>query len=150
MVERLQALWSKPTQVIELLDAALFRRDQSEDTFDVPAYRELVLLYSVVRDLAEHDGGAAVVDLLRPIGAAADEHADSGLTQPAPFVSTTEVSITELSAASRRPPVLDLDISAVRAFERPVDLEMPDLGASSNFLGLIDDDAPTKRSPRKP
>ena len=147
MIERLQTLWSKPTQVIEVLDAALFRRDQSEDTFDVPAYRELVLLYSVVRDLAEHDGGAAVVDLLLPIEGAT-EQADATLTQPAPFVSTTEVSITELTAASRRPPALDLDISAVRAFERPVDLEMPDLGISSNFLGLVDD-APTKGSPRK-
>jgi len=147
MVERLQALWSKPTQVIELLDAALFRRDQSEDTFDVPAYRELVLLYSVVRDLAEHDGGAPVVDLLLPIGAT-EEQADSTLTQPAPFVSTSEVSITELTAASRRPPALDLDISAVRAFERPVDLEMPDLGTSSNFLGL-DDDTPTQGRTRK-
>ncbi len=148
MVERLQSLWSKPNQVIEVLDAALFRRDQSEDTFDVPAYRELVLLYSVVRDLAEHEGSAAVVDLLLPIDPA-DEHADSSLTQPAPFVSTSEVSITELTAASRRPPALDLDISAVRAFERPVDLEVPELDLNSRLLGLVDDPTPPGGTPRK-
>ena len=107
-----------------------------------------MLLYSVVRDLAEHDGGGAVVDLLLPIEAA-DEQADSILTQPAPFVSTTEVSITELTAASRRPAALDLDISAVRAFERPVDFEVPDLGINSNFLSLVDD-APAKGGSRKP
>jgi hypothetical protein len=150
MIERLQSLWARPTQVIEVLDAALFRRDQSEDTFDVPAYRELVLLYSVVRDLAEHDGGAPVVDLLLPIEPAGAEHADSILTAPAPFLSTTEVSVTELSAASRRVPTLDLDISAVRAFERPIDLEVPELGTSSNFLGLVDDVAPTKGGSGKP
>jgi hypothetical protein len=146
MIVRLQTLWSKPNQVIEVLDAALFRRDQSEDTFDVPAYRELVLLYSVVRDIAEHDGSAAVVDLLLPIAAVnnVDVGIDSPLTTPAPFVS-----VTELSAADRRPLALDLDISAVRAFERPVDLDTPDLGLGSRFLGLVDEPAPPDGSPGK-
>jgi hypothetical protein len=144
MIERLQILWAKPNQVIEVLDAALFRRDQSEDTFDVPAYRELVLLYSVVRDIAEHDGSAAVVDLLLPIDSGKHDGADASLTAPVPFVS-----VTELSAADRRPPTLDLDISAVRAFERPVDLEPPDLALGSRFLGLVDDPAPPDGSPRK-
>ena len=148
MIERLQLLWAKPDQVIEVLDAALFRRDQSEDTFDVPAYRELVLLYSVVRDLAEHDGsGGAVVDLLLPIDAGAD-HAvtvDAPPSGPMPFVS-----VTELSAADRRAPTLDLDISAVRAFERPIDLEEADTRLGSSFLGLVDEPDLPGKPPRKP
>jgi pilus assembly protein FimV len=144
VIERLQAMWSKPTEVIELLDAALFRRDQSEDTFDVPAYRELVLLYSVIRDIAEHDDSGAVVDLLLPIDRSA-EVPESPLTAPVPFVS-----VTELSAADRRIPTLDLDISAVRAFERPVDFETPDLETGSRFVGLVDDPAaPGDKPPRK-
>jgi hypothetical protein len=135
VIERLQSIWSKPPQVIEVLDAALFRRDQSEDTFDVPAYRELVLLYSVIRDIAENDGSGAVVDLLLPIDPAT-ERVESPPTAPVPFVS-----VTELSAADRRIPTLDLDISAVRVFERPVDFETPDLSLGSRFLGLVDDSA---------
>jgi pilus assembly protein FimV len=142
VIERLQSTWSKPPQVIEMLDAALFRRDQSEDTFDVPAYRELVLLYSVIRDIAENDGSGAVVDLLLPIDPA-EEQGQSQHTAPVPFVS-----VTELSAADRRIPTLDLDISAVRVFERPVDLETPDLDLGSQFLGLVDEPAPSG-DPRK-
>ena len=148
-IAQLQTLWSKPPEVIELLDASLFRRDVSIDTFDVPAYRELVLLYSVVRDIAEHDGTGSVVDLLLPIDAAkeratAKDTNDSLLTSPVPFVS-----VTELSAADRRPPALDLDISAVRAFERPVDIEPTDFSPGSNFLGLVDDPSEPDGSGRR-
>jgi len=69
---------------------------------------------------------------------------DSSLTAPVPFVS-----VTELSAADRRIPTLDLDISAVRAFERPVDFETPDLTLGSRFLGLVDEPEPPGDKPRK-
>ncbi len=143
VIERLQSIWSKPPLVIEALDAALFRRDQSEDTFDVPAYRELVLLYSVIRDIAENDGTGAVVDLLLPIDTAA-EPVESPPTAPAPFVS-----VTELSAADRRIPTLDLDISAVRVFERPVDFDTNDLSLGSRFLDLVDDPGTPGNGSRK-
>ena len=67
-IGRLQALWSSPVRVMETLDASLFRRNKADETFDLPAYREVLFLYSIARDLAEH--GAAVtpeaVDLLLP------------------------------------------------------------------------------------
>ena len=155
-IARLQAIWTKPSEVIELLDASLFRRDVSVDTFDVPAYRELVLLFSVVRDIAEHDGSGVVVDLLLPIDTSAPDLVvpDAPLTAPAPFVSVheplvTELSVTELSAADRRSTALDLDISAVRVFERPLDMEPTDFSAGSNFLGLVDEPAKPDRSGRK-
>ena len=69
-IERLQALWSaSPTRVMETLDASLFRRNKTDDTFDLPAYRELLFLYSIARDLAEHAGALpnTHVDLLLPI-----------------------------------------------------------------------------------
>ncbi len=148
MIERLQLLWTKPAQVIEVLDAALFRRDQTEDTFDVPAYRELVLLYSVVRDIAEHDGSSAAVDLLLPIeDAPADNFGavDVPLNEPLPLVS-----VTELSSADRRATALDLDISAVRVFERPVDLEPPSTTLGSGYISLVDEPEIPGRPPRKP
>ncbi len=69
-IERLQALWSSsPTRVMETLDASLFRRNKTDDTFDLPAYRELLFLYSIARDLVEHAGALPTtrVDLLLPI-----------------------------------------------------------------------------------
>ena len=66
---RLQGLWSTPVQVMQTLDASLFRRDHSDASFDLPAYRELLLLYAVARDLAESAGvsPSAGVDVLLPL-----------------------------------------------------------------------------------
>ncbi len=69
IIARLQALWVTPPRAMETLDASLFRRNTSDDTFDLPAYRELLFLYSVARDLAEQDaaGPQSQVDLLLPL-----------------------------------------------------------------------------------
>ncbi len=67
-IAQLQGLWAAPTRVMETLDASLFRRNKSDETFDLPAYRELLFLYSVARDLAEHGVAPLVdVDLLLPL-----------------------------------------------------------------------------------
>jgi hypothetical protein len=148
VIVKLQSLWDTPARVIEVLDAALFRRDESADTFDVPAYRELVLLYSVVRDIAEHDGSAEVVDLLLPIDGGAPAAAVAGVSmatalQPTLHAPLVDLSVTEFSSDSRKPPVLDLDISAVRAFDRPGQAveptaEQQEFASGSDFLGLVD------------
>lgn len=67
VVERLQGLWDTPAKAMELLEKLLTRPDSSIETFDLPAYRELLFLYAVARDLGEreqHD--RANVDLLLP------------------------------------------------------------------------------------
>ncbi|CAN5657610.1 hypothetical protein BH11PSE8_BH11PSE8_47070 [soil metagenome] len=61
ILARLQGLWIMPTRVMTLIDASLFRRNASDDTFDLPAYRELLFLYSIARDLAEEDAGDVIV-----------------------------------------------------------------------------------------
>ncbi|MET0348945.1 MAG: hypothetical protein ABW067_04060 [Rhizobacter sp.] len=68
---RLQGIWEMPSMAMELLDTQLFRRDAGP-TFDVPAYRELLFLYGIARDLAERDLPSSGVDLLLPLGE--DEH----------------------------------------------------------------------------
>ena len=50
------------------LDGLLFRRGEDEETFDFPAYRELLLLYSVAREISENvetDSGS--IDLFLPL-----------------------------------------------------------------------------------
>jgi pilus assembly protein FimV len=53
VLERLQALWSSPGKAMEVLHHSLIKPDEKAETFDLPAYRELLLLYSVARDLSE-------------------------------------------------------------------------------------------------
>src|SRR5205814_1379472 len=42
IVERLTAAWPTPTQAIDLLQSLLFRRDSSDETFELPAYDALL------------------------------------------------------------------------------------------------------------
>ena len=55
VLERLQAIWSSPSQAMSVLQKSLTRPNETVETFDLPAYRELMMLYSVARDLSESD-----------------------------------------------------------------------------------------------
>lgn len=63
----LQTLWAQPAQAMESLEVSLLRQEQGGEAFDLPAYREILFLYAIARDLAEHDL-PETVDLLLPIG----------------------------------------------------------------------------------
>lgn len=67
VIGRLQALWPQPAQAMAVLEKSLTRPAEGDDTFDLPAYRELLTLYAVARDLAERDGHERV-DVLLPLG----------------------------------------------------------------------------------
>ena len=73
-IARLQSLWTTPLSAMQALDNLLFRRQSSDDTFDFPAYRELLFLYSIARELSgnvETDFGS--IDLFLPLeGTAGD------------------------------------------------------------------------------
>lgn len=77
VVERLQALWSSPTRAMDVLERSLTRPDEQAETFDLPAYRELLFLYAVARDLAERELHQPSVDLLVSTGAAFDSEAQA-------------------------------------------------------------------------
>ena len=64
---RLQAAWPEPLQAMGLLEALLFTRDSSDQAFDLPAFGELLFLYSQARDLAERQAERSGVDLLLPL-----------------------------------------------------------------------------------
>lgn len=119
VMSRLQGAWATPSRAMELLDASLFRRDAGP-TFDVPAYRELLFLYGIARDLAERDVSPDGVDLLLPLN-----------EEPVP-------TLTTVSATPPAPPEpsvmehfsLDLDVST----DQPphLTLEHPDFKRSSH------------------
>jgi pilus assembly protein FimV len=68
VVAQLQNIWFTPAQAMEMLDKALTHPEPGACIYDLPAYRELLFLYAVARDLSErevHDRSS--VDLLLPV-----------------------------------------------------------------------------------
>ena len=106
-VHRLQDLWGSPAKAMDTLAAALFRRDPSDQTYDLPAYRELLFLYSIARDFQDH-GVADIgrnVDLLLPMH-------DEAPPAPIALLVSSADSVFQNSAMMTQP--LDLDVSMVR------------------------------------
>lgn len=132
VIERLQALWDAPERAMEVLQASLLRRNPDADTFDLPAYRELLFLYSVARDLAERGehqaagvapAAAPGVDVLLPFG---DEPADD----VEPLLATRPVK----APRTTRPAPLVVDVTLDDIVEPA---EAATTAASSNY-GPID------------
>lgn len=122
VVDRLQTLWAAPVRAMEVLEKSLTRPDQDVETFDLPAYRELLFLYAVARDLAEKESHQQPVDLLLPV----DGH--TGL----PVVAVDESSPDE---APVEPLMATRPIKA-QPEARPdftLDLQLDDLPASSSL-----------------
>ena len=145
ILARLQALWSAPVRVMETLDASLFRRNRNDETFDLPAYRELLFLYSIARDLAEHGGalGSEDVDLLLPLSDAAPEGPISrlsALTGPGEFQPSDMMTLP-----------LDLDVSFAPAANAP-DADTPPaaLRRTPNHQASDDGFIDITRMPTKP
>ncbi|WP_395700839.1 hypothetical protein [Aquabacterium sp.] len=81
---RLRRAWPSPIDAMTELQTLLFRTEGGE-LFELPAYRELLLLYSVARDLHDHfDQPGADVDLLLPLEA-------TGFEPTAPLPQSLEV-----------------------------------------------------------
>jgi hypothetical protein len=67
IVPRLQQAWARPLDAMAELEALLFRKSRGE-LFDLPAYREVLFLYALARDLLEREPSDSVqVDILLPL-----------------------------------------------------------------------------------
>jgi hypothetical protein len=110
VTQRLQALWDEPGRAMEYLESLLFRKVQEGPTFDLPAYREVLLLYSMARDLSEHEPGG--IDLLLPLEEPDAHRAGEPLTFNAAATMTLPGALVTLPEPA--PPsvdiVLDLDM----------------------------------------
>lgn len=92
----LQRCWPTPLDAMADLEALMFRKDGGQ-LFELPAYRELMLLFSLARDLHEAEPQAALpVDLLLPLDAALP-------------VASTAISEVDSSAVSPRADLQALD-----------------------------------------
>jgi hypothetical protein len=67
VVPRLQQVWPRPLDAMAELEALLFRKSRG-DLFDLPAYREVLFLYALARDLLDREAAdTGEVDLLLPL-----------------------------------------------------------------------------------
>jgi hypothetical protein len=117
IVPRLQEVWPRPMDAMAELEALLFRKSRGE-LFELPAYREVLLLYSLARDLLEREtGDGGSVDVLLPLGAGA-------ATASAP----ASPSDSDFAGFDGSPPTAPLAL----------DLTLPD-GPAPSIFGTPDD-----------
>jgi hypothetical protein len=84
----LEDAWGSPIDAMAILEGLLFKRDDTSELFDLPAYRDVLVLYSLARDLWQHGGGntGTAVDVLLPLD-------DAAPTAPMPlYPSAREVN----------------------------------------------------------
>lgn len=126
VIPRLQQVWPRPLDAMAELEALLFRKSRGE-LFDLPAYREVLFLYSLARDLL--DRGAADtgnVDLLLPMA----DGGDFSSTAPSPFQRLERDAFRDTQVPDDRPTApVDFDVSAI---DRP-----------TSIFDLLDDKPPT-------
>lgn len=124
MLRQLQRLWDEPQRVTQMLDAALMRQDSEGETYDLPAYRELLFLYSIARDLGEHPSNARAVDLELPMDGSVEK----------PIEELTASRLMGFAPTNQLTVQVDLDVT------RPMADRPGDKGGNSDFMGLVDPD----------
>lgn len=106
IVARLQMAWPSPIDAMAELESLLFRKARGE-LFDMPAYRDVLFLYSLARDLLDREPqGAPSVDVLLPI--------NEGLeyTQPMSFDDIARPGDSGMVPLDNPPTVpVDLDVT---------------------------------------
>lgn len=106
IVARLQMAWPSPIDAMAELESLLFRKARGE-LFDMPAYRDVLFLYSLARDLLDREPqGAPSVDVLLPI--------NEGLeyTQPMSFDDVARPGDSGMVPLDNPPTVpVDLDVT---------------------------------------
>ena len=107
VIPRLEQAWANPLDAMAELEALLFRKSRGE-LFELPAYRDVLFLYSLARDLLEREpADHSHVDLLLPLDGKASDAVQVG--------SARAVSAMAFDEHPTAP--VDLDLTPVRAHE---------------------------------
>ena len=108
VIPRLQQVWPRPMDAMAELEALLFRKSRG-DLFDLPAYREVLFLYSLARDLLDREAAdSGNVDLLLPLA----DGGEFSSTSPHPYLQIERDSVFDPGLPVDRPTApVDLDLS---------------------------------------
>lgn len=109
----LEQAWSRPLESMSQLEGMVFHKSQGA-LFELPAYRELLFLYALSRDLVDRESAqTGEVDLLLPL----PDGADFSITSPMPFMDlgrATQQSSNNPVAALKASVDLDLSLGGER------------------------------------
>ena len=129
IVPRLQQVWSRPLDAMAELEALLFRKSRGE-LFDLPAYREVLFLYSLARDLLDREAAdTGNVDLLLPLS----EGGEFSTTAPSPFLG--------LERGRHPDDTVDFDNRPTS----PVDFDLTAAERPTSIFDQLDDKPHTRR-----
>ena len=65
----IQAAWSRPHQAQDTIEESIFRQPEQDQTLDMAAYRELMLLYALAKELTKPDAGYSMLPISTQIPA---------------------------------------------------------------------------------
>lgn len=142
-LQRIQALWPNP-KVLAVIEESIFRMPELDaQPFDLEAYRELMLLYAVAKELSSHDSVNAELhidlDIAPDLGLQEDF---SGLSAPptgvAPEPLQTKFSPTAVVplTGAFRPAVAHEPLDFDYALENPIAEDFWDAAVSAPELDL--------------
>jgi pilus assembly protein FimV len=121
VIPRLQQVWPRPLDAMAELEALLFRKSRG-DLFELPAYREVLFLYSLARDLLDREAAdSGQIDLLLPLA----DGGEFSSTSPAPYLALERDSTSGGLDGKATSPV-DFDLSS-------------DPGRPTSIFGPLDD-----------
>ena len=160
---RIEALWPSP-KVLEVIEESILRRPvASADAFDLEAYRELLLLYAVAKELVRTDGGKDsgalrfdLPDLSEvPLKDSTARASEFSLTSIQPLSASADESVTQdvgLQLAPRSPRLaLDVDLNnLVEAGATNAPSPGVAIQSNSNFFARLGTKMPASSSVRPP
>lgn len=134
VIPRLQQVWARPLDAMAELEALLFRKSRG-DLFDLPAYREVLFLYALARDLLDREAAdTGSVDLLLPL-------ADGTV-----FGSTAPAPLDDLPPDSLLRPLDEPDFDARPT--SPVDFDISTIEQPASIFDSLAPTAPLPLPPR--
>ncbi len=145
---RIQSLWPEP-RVLDLIEQSIFRdaSDDEVEVFDLEAYRELLLLHAIAKDLIKRDGHASSGNSEFHHTAVQPLKAAGRLLEGSPIAERGMVH--DIRERNTQP--MDLDAMTPLSSHVGLDVNLDDLSEFSAFeASLPDVDVtiePTARSP---
>jgi hypothetical protein len=106
LMAQLQEAWPTPPRAMGLLESLLFKSGEGDAAFDLAAYREVLFLHEVARDLFEHAAAPVTVDVLLPL----DDGPESVISTP----PTSGMMPFAAQASATQPLPVDLDLGRPR------------------------------------
>jgi hypothetical protein len=107
VLPRLQQVWARPLDAMAELEALLFRKSRGE-LFELPAYREVLFLYSLARDLLDREAAdTGNIDLLLPLA----DGGEFSSTAPHPYFGIERESVFDSRSPERPTAPIDLDLT---------------------------------------